>query len=427
MKNRSKISYFLKQLREQEEDRPEEAPVEAQASGEQPGEKTTPSLDAAAPPAEEAPAEDIGPADAGAETEEPEGSEDQLDPFTTAVSEYLDLLRKSGSDHKVLEEALLAMRDGAEGSAHRTFVEMNLSAISLLEETVVVDAQKKIRRGKNADSSPHDVFESMEEELSGVKELSEAVQRISALGASRGSAWRQLVAALCGGAIVPGPTGGEVHVPVGGKKQKAVVVMRPQAYLGWGAVDLGGVTMTSESPDEYLGGEERVKLSNGSPEERRVLRGRMVIEAIADQLGGGTFTILVVSQAGSWTTAYFDGDLFREAYESGTITVIEPHPKVGGSLCFDGDGNVVVASTWGLAVVDRDSGITDPATGVMRYDAEQVAENKGDRLVYISDGDKLGIVGASVYDHPWVGDAESLGSLRGSVPTARMTLMGRKS
>lgn len=419
-------AYFLQALLEQT---PDEPPADV-ATGAQPpadpaADALPPAVDPGAPPADTLLPEP-GPDSPIAPTPE-DPSIAEVDPLTGAINEYLDVLRKSSDDRDVLEKTLNEMSARADTPAFRTFIAANLSAITLLDESVVVEAQKKIRRGKAADKTAEELVAAMEQELTERKELAEAVQRISALGSNRGNSWRQLVAALCGGAVVPGPIGGEVQVPIGSKKRGEILILRPQAYLGWGAVDLGKVGLTSESPTEYLGGEEQTKLGSGAPEERRVLRNRMVIEAIADQLGGGVYALLVVEQSGSWHTAYFDSEMFREAYEQGTITVIEPYPQPGGVLAFDADGNIVNTAAWGLSLIDKNSGVVDPATGEKKFDAVQVAESKGERLVYTGDGEQLAELGSSVYDHSWTGEPKDLESIRRSVPSARETIMGKRT
>jgi hypothetical protein len=360
----------------------------------------------------------------GGEDLEPEELDmGDFDPLTAAISEYMEILKKSPDDKQALESFLKMNAGKDSASSFRTFISSNLSAVSLLEETVIKESQKVIRRGKSAE----DMVANLESELTGRNEYKECVQRISALGGNRGNAWRQLIAAMCGGVIVPGPVGSEVHIPIGRKKNAESLILRPQAYLGWGAIDLGRVIITSDSSREYLGSEEQSKLIGGAPEEKRVLRNRMVIEAICDQLGNGIYAILVVSEEGPWQTAYFDSEMFREAYEAGILTVIEPHTEPGSTIAFNSDGEPVELVSWGLASIDKEDSTINPSTGEKVYEAIQIGESKGERLLFVGDSGHLSEVGANVYDHSMDFEKEELLSIRHSVPSARETIMGKRT
>lgn len=155
------------------------------------------------------------------------------DPLADAIPLYLELLRKSPSDM----DALLEFLDGLDPTTTslKSFLDTNRSALSLLDETLVVDAQKKIRKGKTSET----IIANVNEQIADTKEFSDAIQRIGSLGADRGNAWRQLLAALTGGAIIPGSLGGELHIPVGNKSEGEVAIIRPQSYLSWGYMDFG--------------------------------------------------------------------------------------------------------------------------------------------------------------------------------------------
>lgn len=387
-------------------------------------------------PEEMEPADDAGAETAGDELPPPapEGEEEQEDEeaprstipqdesFVPKMIEYINLLGQSKTTKEELVDFLKGISSQAKTASERSFIDSNLSSLSLLEETVVEEIRKKLKKEKD----PETLMNSLEEALDSYTEMGEALQRLSAAGPDKSNLWRQMVAALCTGAVIPGMVGGEVHCARG--KNEETMVLRPICTLNWGYVDLGAVRITATSPEDYLSEEGRQRLENGAPEEKRVLRNRVFVESVSDQLGGGYYMILALKQDDpNWNMVGFLSDIFRESYEGGSLTVLESMPGLAGSLAVDKDGKWVTMTTWRMAIVNESEVGIDMETGVQKPKFEIVSELQGDRFIWVGDSDAFNDIGAKVGKRVFKqADTEKAEQLRQSVPDARERLMGRR-
>lgn len=343
--------------------------------------------------------------------------------FVPKIVEYMNLLSQPKVTKEELVDYLKSIGPQATSASERSFVDANLSSLSLLEETVVEEIRKKLKKEKE----PEALMDALEEALDSYMEMGEALQRLSAAGPDKSNLWRQMVAALCNGAVIPGVVGGEVHCPRG--KGEEPMVLRPVCTLNWGYVDLGAVRITATSPEDYLSDESRQRLTNGAPEERRVLRNRVFVESVADQLGGGYYMILALRQDDpNWEMVGFTSDVFRDSYEGGSMTVLESMPGLAGSLAVDREGQWVTMTTWRMASINQNEMGVDMETGVQKPKFEIIAELQGDRFVWVGDGDGFNDIGAKVGKRVFKqNDTEKAEQLRQSIPDARERLMGRRA
>jgi hypothetical protein len=394
----------------------------------------------------ELPAEDPGPGDTGApedpggtaspgdtppDTGEQEGGEEggeqevsipKDESFVPRMMEYMDLLGQSKTTKEELVDFLKSIGPQATTASERSFIDSNLSSLSLLEETVVEEIRKKLKK----ENDPEALMTALEEALDSYMEMGEALQRLSAAGPDKSNLWRQMTAALCAGAVIPGMVGGEVHCPRG--KSHETIVLRPICALNWGYIDLGSVRITVTSPEDYLSDESRQRLETGAPEERRVLRNRVFVESVSDQLGGGYYMILTLRQDDpNWEMIGFSSDIFRESYEDGSLQILESMPGLAGSLAVDREGKWVTMTTWRMATINESEVGIDMETGVEKPKFNIVSELQGDRFIWVGDADAFQTIGGKVGKRVFKqSDVEKAEKLRQSVPDARERLMGRR-
>jgi hypothetical protein len=130
---------------------------------------------------------------------------------------------------------------------------------------------------------------------------------------------RKYVAALLGGVQV-GSGGANEDIIFNQKEYSIRISTRMQSKFGM--IDLGKWNMDSQDPEKFLSESELDRLENGSPDEKEVLRKRVILESIADNFSMRAFIMNVVDQNG---TIYFIGSDFsnalRDAYTEGKIAV----------------------------------------------------------------------------------------------------------
>lgn len=351
----------------------------------------------------------------------PAPEETEEDHFIGKIVEYMKLVAKPATTKDELVAFLESIPDDMlTGPAQQQFVEANLSSLSLLDETIVDEIRRKMRKASDVES----LFTEIETFLSSYPEMGEAMMRLSSAGPDKPNLLRQLLAATCAGVVIPGNSGGEVHLPRKGEP----IVLRPACVLDWGYVDLGPVKIVSTSPEEYLSKGELRRLDNGSPDEKRILRSRVFVESLADQLGGVYHLVLSISAAKSkWELAGFQSDVFRDAYDDGTITVLEATVGPDGSLGVDEDGEWATMSSWRTALDAGEPADVNLVTGEQTRKRRIVGELKGERFAWLGDGGDLSIIGAKHVRHDFGNmDPQRAIELKRDVPDARLRLMGRK-
>jgi hypothetical protein len=104
---------------------------------------------------------------------------------------------------------------------------------------------------------------------------------------------------------------------------------------------LGSWSLREDDPERYLSEPELKRLSDGSPQERDVLRRRIVVESIAKQFEEQAFIINVVSDDG--TIYYLGWDIsnaLRGAYTEGKVVVKTVKSENSEAMISD-DGQIV--------------------------------------------------------------------------------------
>jgi len=90
----------------------------------------------------------------------------------------------------------------------------------------------------------------------------------------------------------------------------------------WGDVALGSWSLKEDDPERYLSESEVRRLQEGSPEEKLVLRKRIVIESIAQQFEERAYVIHVVADDGTIYALGWDlSNCLRSAYAEGKVVV----------------------------------------------------------------------------------------------------------
>jgi hypothetical protein len=109
----------------------------------------------------------------------------------------------------------------------------------------------------------------------------------------------------------------------------------------WGDVALGSWSLREDDPERYLSEPELKRLSEGSPDERDVLRRRIIIESIAKQFDEQSFIINVVADDG--TIHYLGWDIsnaLRGAYTEGKV-VIKINKSENSEAMINDEGSII--------------------------------------------------------------------------------------
>ena len=129
----------------------------------------------------------------------------------------------------------------------------------------------------------------------------------------------------------------------------------------WGEVILGGWMLREDDPESLLKNPELHRLENGSPEEKDVLRRRVVMESIARRYKERAFIINVVGTDGTIYHLGLDlGVCLRTAYIDGKL-VVRNKSSDALEAFIDKEGAIITIPEMSILYVKDAEDVTDPS------------------------------------------------------------------
>jgi hypothetical protein len=245
-------------------------------------------------------------------------------------------------DVNKMMDMLSVMRDRELEPYQRKFVEDNWNVQLLRQNSNIATASKHVRKSirdqLDKNNPATSVVNHLVSSLDSERGLNETFIRMMGYSGNKGELHRKFIAALTG------------SVQVSSSPDKENVIFNERDYsikMGtrlnseWGEVALGSWSLREDDPERYLSEPELKRLSEGSPEERDVLRRRVVVESIAKHFEEQAFVINVVGDDG--TIYYLGWDMsnaLRGAYSEGKVVVKAVKSQNSEAMISD-DGQIV--------------------------------------------------------------------------------------
>jgi hypothetical protein len=311
----------------------------------QPAEPQVTNRDAVDPSAEGAPAVDApdeaqsSPEDLSQDPEAPDMPEERGEEkdFEVWKSNYFKESIKG--DAAMLVELLspLRNREGLE-PYQRKFVDDNWNVQLVRQNANVAEASKQIRkavrdqldRNNPATSVVNHVFNTLQT----VPTLNDTFIRMMGYTGNKGELHRKFMAALPGSVQVSSSPDKENIIF---NEKEYSIKMSTRLNSEWGEVAVGSWSLREDDPERYLSEPELRRLSEGSPQERDVLRRRVVIESIAKHFDEQAFIINVVSDDGTVYHLGWDmSNALRGAYAEGKVVVKTVKSENSEAMISDG-------------------------------------------------------------------------------------------
>jgi hypothetical protein len=224
----------------------------------------------------------------------------------------------------------------------RKFVDDNWNIQLLRMNSNVVAASKQIRKSireqldKNNPSTS--VVNHIYNTLESVPSLNETFIKMMGYSGNKGELHRKFIAALTGSVQVSSSPDKENIIF---NEKEYSIKMATRLNSDWGEVALGSWSLREDDPERYLSAPELKRLSEGSPQERDVLRRRIVIESIAKQFEEQSFIIDVVNDEGTIYHLGWDmSNALRGAYTEGKVVVKAVKSENSEAMISD-DGQIV--------------------------------------------------------------------------------------
>jgi hypothetical protein len=222
-----------------------------------------------------------------------------------------------------LIEMIQNIRDAKLEPYPRKFVEDNLQICFLRQNANIDKACKNIRNNikQNLDQNNPSVsvVNHINTALQTTPDMNNIFIKLKGLLGMKGDLHRKYLCSLLGA----------VQVGSGGNNEDLIYNERDYSIRistrfndKWGKVDIGKWSLREDDPERYLTEPEQKRMDDGSPEEKDVLRRRVVMEAIAETFKKRSFIINVVGTDGTIHTLGWDMAVsLRNAYANGKLIV----------------------------------------------------------------------------------------------------------
>jgi hypothetical protein len=330
-------------------------------------------------------------------------------------------------DVNQLIDMIQKVRNDDLDSYPRKFVEDNLQILFLRQNANIEKASNAIRKAvrdqldKNNPSVS--IVQHMFVNLQSMPELTQTFIKIMGLYSSKSDAHRKYIASLLG-AVQVGSGGASEDLIFNQREYSIKVSTRCNSKFG--LIDIGRWCLKKEDEEHYLSESELERLEDGSPEEREVLRKRVIIESVSEYFRRRAFIVNVVNTEG---TVFFLGldfsNSLKEAYTSGKLVVKIDGDKTSEAM-YDSDGNLV--SLVDIKIVyEKETGKTDENGKPLTDELDFISRKDGVLMLTASletlKEASSSFQGLVVKEVPFTGNPSDLVSLSRCVPsTSEMIL-----
>lgn len=369
-----------------------------------------------------------GEEDISADPEAPDMPEEQngADDFEVWKDEYFKTSIKG--DVAQLLDLLSQVKDAEGLASHQSkFVKDNWDIQLIRQNSNVVDASKEIRKLIRQQLDRNNPATTVVSHLTQVLEtdplLNNIFIKMTGYGNQKMDLCRKYLAALIGAVQVG--TGANTEDIVFNEKEYSILIST-RMNSRWGDVSIGEWIIREDDPQRYLSEPELEKLESGSPEEKEVLRRRVVIESIAEQFSTRAFVINVVGDDG--TIYHFGWDIagsLRAAYAEGKVVVRSRHSENSEAM-IDDSGAIIPLVDLDIYYV-HETGQQDP-DGRPETEELPFLEKRYGRLYLVAGLDTVReasqtLQGAIFKEIPYMGNPTDLHTLRNCVYSAHDLIM----
>ena len=308
----------------------------------------------------------------------------------------------------------------------RKFVEDNWNIQLLRLNSNILDASKSIRKNIKDQLDKNNPATSIVNHISNVLDtmphLNNTFIKMMGYSGNKGELHRKFLAALTG------------SVQVSSSPDKENIILNEREYSvkiatrlnsDWGDVVLGSWSLREDDPERYLSEPELKRLSEGSPDERDVLRRRVIIESISKQFEEQSFVINVVADDG--TIHYLGWDIsnaLRGAYTEGKV-VIKINKSENSEAMINDEGAILPVTNLKIMYVKQLE--SDNIEELKTEEIEFIEKRNG--MLFLTAGlstikdASTSLQGTEFKEVPYSGNPSDLKSLRKCVYSAHDMIM----
>jgi len=355
----------------------------------------------------------------------PDEEENKLDNFESwKINFFKDSISSNTND---LIESINKIRDENLDAYQRKFVEDNLQILFLKQNSNIEKANKELRKLIRAELDENNPSVSIVNHLEGVfkktPELVNVFIKIKGTLGMKSDLHRKFLSSLLG------------CVQVGNGSENEDVIYNDTNYSikistrfneKLGKIELGRWYLKATDPETFLDEAELKRMQEGSPEEREILKKRVVIDSISEYYKERSFVSNVVNNDG---TIYFIGiDLnscLSSAYNEGKIIVKFVNSE-SNECSLDAEGNISSYVSIKIScVVDTDE---MDENGFPKKEELDFIEKTNGTLFLSASLDTMkkvagGMTGIIFKEFPYNGNPSDIFKIQRCIPSANEILM----
>jgi hypothetical protein len=194
----------------------------------------------------------------------------------------------------------------------------------------------------------------------------------------------------------------------------------------FGSIDLGRWFMTADEPEKYLSESELERMEDGAPEEKDVLRKRIIIDSISSFFKKRAFLVNVVGEDG---TIYLLGmDLstaLKSAYNKGKL-IVQFFESANSEAIIDKENNLIPVSDIKI-MYQKDLGQLDESGKPIKENVEFISRRDGVLFLIASEEiikeAAFSFTGINIKSIPYNGNPSDLKVLQRCIPSAPEMLL----
>ncbi len=330
-------------------------------------------------------------------------------------------------DPNKLIDMILKIRDRELEESQSKFVEDNLDVNFLRQNATVFNASKEIRNLIKKDFDRTNPGESVLTHITSVldkyPQMNEVYIKCSGLSGGKGSYHRAFIAALIGAVQVGSGASNEDLIF---EEVDYSIRISTRFHSKWGNVNIGSWSLKEDDPERYLKEAEVERLDGGSPEEKDVLRRRVMMESIAEQFLKRAFIINVVGADGTVQHLSLDlGNCLKSAFLDGKL-VVRTKDDDNRSAFIDEEGTVIPIPKTSIYYI-KEAGEVD-SKGNPEIEEIEFMQVKEGMLFLTAQLDlikeaSISLQGMVYKETPWTGNPSDINRVRRCIPSGPEILL----
>jgi hypothetical protein len=295
--------------------------------------------------------------------------------------QFFELAVKDDTEEMVSAIEVVRDRQGLE-AAQRKFVEDNLNILLYRRDSDVTKIMKQIRKLVKEDLDKTNPGTTLVQHLTATLDtvplMYNTLLKLSGTFGWKGDLHRKWLAALLGAIQVGG--GGNREDLVYSEKEYNINIST-RFYTQFGEINLGKWSLLADDPQRYLKEAELSRLQEGSPEEKQVLRRRIVMESIAEKFKTRAFIIHIAEQQGTIFSIGWDlGNSLIDAYTDGKL-VVRGKENDDKEAMINDEGEIIPVIDYKILYVKESGDVDDDG----RPETEEVSFiERRDSILYLT-------------------------------------------